>query len=119
MTLSLIARDMGGRSDRLRDPLLVDDGRGARALAIFGHEEEAEMFLGIWVPGDGWEAREVGAGELASLVRRPFWPGVRCVALDPLLGALAEAARFDLPVHLDRDRFAERLARYARDTVQG
>ncbi len=113
--LWLIARDAGGRSDPPREPLLVDDGgRGGEALAVFGHEEEAEMYLGLWAPGDGWRAREVGAGELASLLRGPSWPGARRVALDPLPGALAGATGFNLQVGMDRDRFAERLARVAR-----
>ena len=114
-TLWLIARDAAaGRSEPPREPLLVDDGggRGGEALAVFGHEEEAEMYLGLWAPGDGWRAREVGAGELASLLRGPSWPGARRVALDPLPGTLAGAAAFNLlPVGMDRDRFAERLAR--------
>jgi hypothetical protein len=96
----------------------VDDGggRGGEALAVFGHEEEAEMYLGLWAPGDGWRTREVGAGELASLLRGPSWPGARGVALDPLPGALAGAAGFNLLLAgMDRVRFAQRLARDARD----
>ncbi len=113
--LWLIARDAGGRSEPPREPLIVDDGgRGGEALAVFGHEEEAEMYLGFWTPGDGWRAREVGAGELASVLRGPSWPGARRVALDPLPGALAGAAAFNLLVGMDRDRFAERLSRVAR-----
>jgi len=98
----------------------VDDGggggrgRGGEALAVFGHEQEAEMYLGLWAPGGGWRAREIGAGELASLLRGPSWPGARGVALDPLPGTLAGAAAFDpLLVGMDRDRFAQRLARDA------
>jgi hypothetical protein len=117
-TLWLIARDAGGRSEPPREPLLVDDegggGRGGEALAVFGHEEEAEMYLGLWAPGDGWRAREIGAGELASVLRGPSWPGARRVALDPLPGALAGATGFNLLVGMDRDRFAQRLARVAR-----
>ena len=119
-TLWLIARDAAaGRSGPPREPLLVDGGgRGGEALAVFGHEEEAEMYLGLWAPGDdGWRAREIGAGELASLLRGPSWPGARRVALDPLPGALSGAAGFDLLLlaGMDRDRFAQRLARDARD----
>jgi hypothetical protein len=119
-TLWLIARDAAaGRSEPPREPLLVDGGggRGGDALAVFGHEEEAEMYLGLWAPGDdGWRAREIGAGELASLLRGPSWPGARRVALDPLPGALSGAAVFDLLLAgMDRDRFAQRLARDARD----
>ena len=90
-------------------------GRGGEALAVFGHEEEAEMYLGLWAPGDGWRAREIGAGELASVLRGPSWPAARRVALDPLPGALAGATAFNLLVGMDRDRFAQRLARNARD----
>jgi hypothetical protein len=105
----------------------VDDGggRGGEALAVFGHEQEAEMYLGLWAPGDGWRAREVGAGELASLLRGPSWPGARRVALDPLpgalAGALAGAAGFDLLLlaGMDRDRFAQRLARDAGEALRG
>ena len=80
-TLWLIARDVGGRSGPPREPLLVDGGsRGGEALAVFGHEEEAEMYLGLWAPGDGWRAREIGAGELASVLRGPSWPGARRAA---------------------------------------
>ena len=118
-TLWLIARDAAaGRSEPPREPLLVDDGggRGGEALAVFGHEEEAEMYLGLWAPGDGWRAREIGAGELASALRGPSWPGARRVALDPLPGALAGAAGFNLLLAgMDRVRFAQRLARDARD----
>ena len=120
-TLWLIARDAAaGRSGPPREPLLVDEcggGRGGEALAVFGHEEEAEMYLGLWAPGDdGWRAREIGAGELASLLRGPSWPGARRVALDPLPGALAGAAGFNLLLAgMDRVRFAQRLARDARD----
>ncbi len=119
-TLWLIARDAGGRSEPPREPLLVDDegggGRGGEALAVFGHEEEAEMYLGLWAPGDGWRAREIGTGELASVLRGPSWPGARRVALDPLPGALAGATAFNLLVGMDRDRFAQRAA---RDALRG
>jgi hypothetical protein len=121
-TLWLIARDAAaGRSEPPREPLLVDDGggRGGEALAVFGHEEEAEMYLGLWAPGDGWRAREIGAGELASVLHGPSWPGARRVALDPLPGALAGAAGFDLLVGMDRVRFAQRLARDAREALRG
>jgi len=61
--------------------------------------------------------RQIGAAELASLLRGPSWPGARRVALDPLPGALYWAAAFDLLLlaGMDRDRFAQRLAHDARD----
>ena len=61
-------------------PLLVGGGRGEWALAVFGHEEEAEMFLGFWATGDGWRSSEVGAFDFTSALRGPSWPGVNVVA---------------------------------------
>ena len=107
--LWLISRGTGGGSDPLLAPLLVDGGRSGEVLAVFGHEEEAGMFLWLRAPEGRWRIREVGAWELASSLRGPSWPGVRCVSLDPLPGHLAGAAS-DLPASMDRDRFAERLA---------
>ena len=88
----------------------MDGGQSGEALAVFGHEAEAEMFPGFRAAGDGWRTREVGAWDLASFLRGPSWPGVRSEALDPLPGNLAGAA-FDLPARMDRDRFAGLLAR--------
>ena len=115
--LWLISRAAGGGSE----PLLVDGGRGGDALAVFCHEEEAEMFLGLWAPGDGWRAGEVGAGELASLLRGPSCAGMDGVVLDPLPeGALAGAAGLGpAPTFLGRDRFLDRLARGARGARHG
>ena len=96
-TLWLIARDAGGRSGPPREPLLVEDGgggRGGEALAVFGHGEEAEMYLGLWAPGDGWRAREFGAGELASVLRGPSWPGARRAARIGTRRVLCAARRF-------------------------
>ena len=111
-SLWLISRDKGGSPNPPLEPLLVDDDRSGGTLAVFGHEEEAEMFLWFGALGGGWRVREAGARELASFLCGPSWPGVRRVALDPLPGNLAGAA-FDLPVGIDRDRFAQRLARVA------
>ena len=88
----------------------MDGGRSGEALAVLGHEEEAEMFFGFWAPGDRWRVREVGAGALASSLRGSSWPGVRRVALDPLPGDVA-GATVNLLAGMDRDRFAKRLAR--------
>ena len=88
----------------LLEPLLVD---GGAALAVFGHEQEAEMFLGLMGAREGWQAREVGAGKLASFLRGPYRPVVRRVALDPLPGNLLAGAAFGPLVCTDRGRFAE------------
>ena len=112
--LWLITKDASGPSN----PLLVDGDRSGEALAVFGHEQEAEMFLGLWALGDGWGVRGVGAREFASSLRGPSWPGVRRVALDPFPGDLAGAA-FNLLAGMDRDRFAERLDRDVRAASQG
>jgi hypothetical protein len=68
-------------------------GGGEEVLAVFGFEEEAELFLRLGAGGDGppsrrgWVARETGAGELASLLLGPL-SGVGGVVLDPLPGWL-------------------------------
>ena len=47
---------------------------GGEDLAVFGHEEEARLFLwslGPGKPGDGWRAAGTRCGELASLLCGP------------------------------------------------
>ena len=57
---------------------------GEEALAVFSHQEEAEMFLWLWEAGcNGWHARESSAGELVSVLSGPC-ADVERVALDPL-----------------------------------
>ena len=60
--------------------------KGGDELAVFGHEEEARLFmwsLGPGKPEHGWRVRETRSGELVSLLCGPC-KGVRGVALDPL-----------------------------------
>jgi hypothetical protein len=70
------------------DVLTVDLG-GEDALAVFGFEEEAQMFLELrpTASGEGWRARRTSAGELVSVLYGPC-SGARRVALDPLPGVL-------------------------------
>ncbi len=59
---------------------------GRRALALFGFAEEAELYLRLaGIESDGWEVRESGPGEVASMLFGPC-AGVKLVALDPLPG---------------------------------
>jgi hypothetical protein len=52
-------------------------------LPVFGHEEEAGIFLGIGgVMGNGWRVRESIAGKLVSVLYRPC-AGLKEAALDP------------------------------------
>ena len=56
---------------------------GGEDLAVFGHEEEARLFLwslGPGKPGDGWRTAGTRCGELASLLCGPC-RGVSGVAL--------------------------------------
>lgn len=72
-------------------------------MVIFGHEEEAEMFLHLGGYGDdGWSARESSSGELVSVLYGPC-SGAERVALDPL----AEMVTCVTPnlVRLRRERF--------------
>lgn len=95
----LMAKNENGRIE----VLTVDRG-GEQALPVFGHEEEAEMFLRLGGVGDGWRVRESTAGELVSVLYGPC-ARVGRVALDPLPEMLDEKA-VGL-VSLDRERFLD------------
>ena len=88
-SLWLISRDKGGSPNPPLEPLLVDDDRSGGTLAVFGHEEEAEMFLWFGALGGGWRVREAGARELASFsAARPgrgcdAWPSTRFRGTSP------------------------------------
>jgi len=77
-------------------------------LPVFSFREEAEMYLLIEKSGEDWQAREIGAGELVSVLYGSC-ASVRSVALDPLPSMLAdEVAEL---VSLDRERFVSRVVR--------
>jgi hypothetical protein len=79
----IVSRVAGGRVEAMIAPR----GGGREALlAVFGHEEEAGMFLWSLGPGaaaDGWRVGETRCGELASILCGTCG-GVGGVALDPL-----------------------------------
>lgn len=85
--------------------LTVDCG-GDKALPVFSHEEEAELFLDLGGAGDGWRTRESSAGEIVSLLFGPL-AAARSVALDPWPVMAPETV--DL-VTLGRDRFVNLFA---------
>ena len=84
---------------------------GGKALALFGHEEEAQIFL--WSLGSershgGWRIRESRSGEVASVLCGPCM-NVERVTLDPppTMGAgwtvmLASVDRDEFLVHLSK-----------------
>ncbi len=84
--------------------LTVGLAGGEKALSVFSFREEAELFLGLGVPGSSWGVRETGAGELVSVLSGPC-ANVGKVALDPLPEMVAE--RIVGLVSLDRERFIE------------
>ncbi len=62
---------------------MLNVGRGGEeALAVFGSEKEADLFVRSGGLGEGWEARESGLRELVRLLSEPF-AGTRSVALGP------------------------------------
>jgi hypothetical protein len=76
-----------------------------KAMPVFSHEEEAELFLGLWEVGvGGWQARESSAGEIISVLCGPC-ASVERVALDPLPEMLVE--RTVGLVSLSRERFVD------------
>ena len=91
---------------------------GEEALALFGHEEEAELYLwSLAFEGleKGWYARESRRGEIASML---YGANARRVALDPL-PMMAEEGTIEL-VSLDRfDFLAGLLARDEARTRPG
>ena len=97
----LLARSEAGRTEMLTVDL---DGREG-ALAVFGFEEEAEMFS-LWASGGKWRLKETTAEELARMLSGPY-TAVRFVALDPL-PELVSWGMVGL-VSLRRERFVDRL----------
>ena len=84
---------------------------GEEVLPVFGHEEEAEMFLQLGcLVGDGWGVRESSAGELVSVLYGPC-AEVKEVALDPLPEMVA-GSTLGL-VSLPRERFIEQSLRWS------
>jgi len=96
----LIAKNENGRIE----VSTVRLSGGEEALAVFGHEEEAEMFLRLEVSSHGWRIRESSAGELVSVLYG-LCKGVEKVALDPLPRMLAEKT-VGL-VSMQRERFVD------------
>ena len=79
---------------------------GEKVLPVFGHVEEAEMFLRA-LGGNGWQIRETGAGELVSVLFDPY-ANVRKIALDPLATGAGAEVLVNL-VSLIREDFVELL----------
>lgn len=74
----VISRCDGGGTE-----VLTVSRDGTHALPVFGHQEEAELFLWSAEPGEGWRVRESRCGELLSVLYGPC-STVDRVALDPL-----------------------------------
>jgi hypothetical protein len=70
--------------------LTINLGGEGEALAIFGFEEEAEMFLHLRhaALGEGWGVRQTSVGELVSVLYGPC-SDTKKVVLDPLPGVVA------------------------------
>ena len=97
----LLAKNENGRLEVLATDLAGED----EAMPVFSHEEEAQMFLGLWEEGcDGWRARQSTAGELISVLYGPC-ARVKRVALDPLPEMVLE--RTVGLVSLSRKRFVD------------
>jgi hypothetical protein len=91
-----------------------DDAVRDESLPVFGHEEEAQMFLDLGGAGEmadvgdeGWMVRETGVEELLWLLCGPESARVKEVALDPLPEMAAEETVGLVTVF--KERFIERL----------
>ena len=99
----LIAKDENGRLE----VLVTNFASTEKALPVFSHEEEAELFLRLWeVEGEGWQIRESTVGEIISVLYEPC-VGVKHVALDPLPEMVVERTLGF--VSLSREHFADLL----------
>ena len=88
---------------RLTRPLTLGLEGGKEALAVFSHQEEADMLLRWFgAAGEGWRVRQTSTGEVVSLLYGPCC-GANTVALDPLPEMLADG--FLSSVALKRGRF--------------
>ncbi len=99
----LVVRTGGGP-----EGVLTLDRGGEEALAVFGSEEKADLFVRSGGLGEeGWGARDGGPRELVRLLFDPF-AGARSVALDPSpKTAVGKAA--DGPTNVSREDFVEIL----------
>ena len=88
---------------QLTRPLTLGLEGGEEALAVFSHQEEADMLL-RWFgrAGKGWHIRQTSAGKVVSLLYGPCC-GANAVALDPSPQMLADG--FLSSVVLERGRF--------------
>ena len=102
----LITKTANGRVE----VLTLDCGTG-ETLPIFGHPEEAEMFLRLGQAGDEWRVTESRAGGLISVLYGPCGC-VKEVALDPLPEMVAH--RTIGLVTVSSDRFMDHLANARR-----
>ena len=72
-------------------------------MAVFSHEEEAQMFLQSLEPtGEGWRVKETSVGDIILLLYGPSCEA-HAVALDPLPQMLDDG--FLALVTLERRRF--------------
>ena len=97
----LIVKHRTGGMEVLRTPLTSG---AEEAVAVFGFEAEARVFLELGARGDGWWVRETTPGELTSVLYGPC-ADVGRVLLDPLPRPLAEAP--SNLVSMGRKAFAE------------
>jgi hypothetical protein len=88
---------------------------GAKVLPVFGHAEEAEIFLQA-LGGSGWQIRETGAGELVSVLFDRY-ANIRKIALDPLAPVAGAEVLLNL-VSLGREDFVEHLTSGAKASAR-
>lgn len=85
---------------------------GGKTLPVFGHEEEAEMFLYLGGYAEDWSVRESSTGEIVSVLYGPC-SDTEGVALDPLPRMLADGM-LGL-VRMERRRFLEQFLGRAKE----
>ena len=81
-------------------------GGSGDALPVFGHREDALVFLRFAALGGDWQIRQTGTGELISLLFS-LCKDVETVMLDPLAGR--DVTLIEGLVSMERRRFVEYL----------
>jgi hypothetical protein len=98
----VVARDENNVPMLLHIPL----GFGEETMPVFSSWGTARNFALSYASGEGWYVKECSAGELVSLLLRPY-AGIEWVLFDPLPGRLSAG---DAPANLmGRERFLDYL----------
>lgn len=94
------------------DVLVLRFSDGRTALPVFGHEEEAGMFLWLETAGEGWYVAEVSEGDLTIMLRGSC-AGVRWIVYPFAANDVGKG-----PATVDREDFLQTLSSDRTETLR-